>query len=63
MYFRNHTGGEMIQVNSQAISDDVRKQLYHHTDSMMCCTIKMNVSFCMLLLQDELEAEPEELEE
>ena len=52
----------MIQVNSQAISDDELKQLYHHTDSIMCCTIKMNVSFCMLLLQDKLEAELEELE-
>uniref|UniRef100_A0A3Q7I462 Uncharacterized protein n=1 Tax=Solanum lycopersicum TaxID=4081 RepID=A0A3Q7I462_SOLLC len=39
----NHTGGKILQVNSHAISDDVRKQLYHHTDSIMCCTIKMNL--------------------
>lgn len=50
----------MLQVNAQAVGDDVLKQLYHHTDSIMCSSIKRNVCFGVLLLQDELKAELEE---
>ncbi|XP_049383464.1 homeobox-leucine zipper protein ATHB-14 isoform X1 [Solanum stenotomum] len=42
--YKNHTGGELLQVESQAAGDAVLKQLWHHTDSIMCCSVKMNDS-------------------
>ncbi|KAI3466870.1 hypothetical protein Pfo_023533 [Paulownia fortunei] len=38
-----HTGGELFQVDSQ-VGDAVLKQLWHHTDAIMCCLVKMNAS-------------------
>ncbi|XP_041991049.1 homeobox-leucine zipper protein ATHB-14-like [Salvia splendens] len=38
-----HTGGELLQADSQA-GDAVLKQLWHHSDAIMCCTVKMNAS-------------------
>ncbi|KAM3361720.1 homeobox-leucine zipper protein ATHB-14 isoform X1 [Capsicum galapagoense] len=42
--YKVHTGGELLQVDSQAAGDAVLKQLWHHTDSIMCCSVKMNDS-------------------
>ncbi|KAK4361375.1 hypothetical protein RND71_020327 [Anisodus tanguticus] len=42
--YKVHTGGELLQVDSQAAGDAVLKQLWHHTDSLMCCSVKMNDS-------------------
>ncbi|KAK4488118.1 hypothetical protein RD792_003860 [Penstemon davidsonii] len=41
--FRVHTGGELLQVDSQA-GDAILKQLWNHTDAIMCCSVKMNAS-------------------
>ncbi|KAA8514839.1 hypothetical protein F0562_018018 [Nyssa sinensis] len=41
--YRIHTGGELPRVNSQA-SDGILKQLWHHSDAIMCCSVKTNVS-------------------
>ncbi|KAJ8549294.1 hypothetical protein K7X08_033001 [Anisodus acutangulus] len=42
--YKVHTGGELLQVDSQAAGDAVLKQLWHHSDSIMCCSVKMNDS-------------------
>lgn len=49
LYFRVHTGGDLFQVDSQA-GDAVLKQLWHHSDAVMCCSVKMNVSTQLLHL-------------
>lgn len=41
--YRIHTGTELLRVESQA-SDAVLKQLWHHTDAIMCCSLKTNAS-------------------
>ncbi|XP_012827547.1 PREDICTED: homeobox-leucine zipper protein ATHB-14 [Erythranthe guttata] len=41
--FSVHTGGELLQPDSPA-GDAVLKQLWHHTDAIMCCSVKMNAS-------------------
>ncbi|KAL6500600.1 Homeobox-leucine zipper protein ATHB-14 [Orobanche hederae] len=41
--FSTHTGGELVQVNSPA-GDAVLKQLWRHSDAIMCCSVKMNAS-------------------
>lgn len=41
--FSVHTGGELLQADSPA-GDAVLKQLWHHSDAIMCCSVKMNVS-------------------
>ncbi|KAH6830717.1 Homeobox-leucine zipper family protein / lipid-binding START domain-containing protein [Perilla frutescens var. hirtella] len=38
-----HTGGELLQADSPA-GDAVLKQLWHHSDAIMCCSVKMNAS-------------------
>ncbi|KAH6790162.1 Homeobox-leucine zipper family protein / lipid-binding START domain-containing protein [Perilla frutescens var. frutescens] len=38
-----HTGGELLQADSLA-GDAVLKQLWHHSDAIMCCSVKMNAS-------------------
>ncbi|KAK6154831.1 hypothetical protein DH2020_009079 [Rehmannia glutinosa] len=38
-----HTGGELFHADSQS-GDDVLKRLWHHTDAIMCCSVKMNAS-------------------
>ncbi|KAH6793161.1 Homeobox-leucine zipper family protein / lipid-binding START domain-containing protein [Perilla frutescens var. hirtella] len=38
-----HTGGELLQSDSPA-GDAVLKQLWHHSDAIMCCSVKMNAS-------------------
>lgn len=47
LYFRVHTGGDLFQVDSQ-VGDAVLKQLWHHSDAIMCCSVKMNVSILLL---------------
>ncbi|CAN4081953.1 unnamed protein product [Withania somnifera] len=42
--YKVHTGRELLEVDSQAAGDAVLKQLWHHTDSIMCCSVKMNNS-------------------
>ncbi|KAK6150140.1 hypothetical protein DH2020_017665 [Rehmannia glutinosa] len=37
-----HTGGELVPADSPG--DAVLKQLWHHTDAIMCCSVKMNAS-------------------
>ncbi|KAL2524403.1 Homeobox-leucine zipper protein ATHB-14 [Abeliophyllum distichum] len=41
--YRMHTGGEFLQIDSEA-GDAVLKQLWHHSDAIMCCSVKMNAS-------------------
>ncbi|XP_055804750.1 homeobox-leucine zipper protein ATHB-14-like isoform X2 [Solanum dulcamara] len=41
--YRVHTGGDLFQVDSRA-GDAVLKQLWHHSDAIMCCSVKMNAS-------------------
>lgn len=41
--FRVHTGGELLQADSSA-GDAILKQLWHHSDAIMCCSVKANVS-------------------
>ncbi|KAL0442448.1 UNVERIFIED_CONTAM: Homeobox-leucine zipper protein ATHB-14 [Sesamum latifolium] len=41
--YRVHTGGELLQADSPA-GDAVLKQLWHHTDAIMCCSVRMNAS-------------------
>ncbi|XP_073314103.1 homeobox-leucine zipper protein ATHB-14-like [Primulina huaijiensis] len=38
-----HTGAELFQPECSS-GDSVLKQLWHHTDAIMCCSVKMNVS-------------------
>ncbi|XP_021657818.2 homeobox-leucine zipper protein ATHB-14-like isoform X2 [Hevea brasiliensis] len=41
--YRIHTGGDLIRVESQA-GDALLKQLWHHSDAIMCCSLKTNAS-------------------
>ncbi|KAJ6423675.1 hypothetical protein OIU84_024617 [Salix udensis] len=41
--YRIHTGGELFRVESQA-GDALLKQLWHHSDAIMCCSLKTNAS-------------------
>ncbi|KAL0398264.1 UNVERIFIED_CONTAM: Homeobox-leucine zipper protein ATHB-14 [Sesamum radiatum] len=41
--YRVHTGGELLQADAPA-GDAVLKQLWHHTDAIMCCSVRMNAS-------------------
>ncbi|KAG6691863.1 hypothetical protein I3843_10G082800 [Carya illinoinensis] len=40
--YRVHTGGELFQVDTQA-GDAILKQLWHHSDAILCCSVKTNV--------------------
>ncbi|TXG48117.1 hypothetical protein EZV62_027411 [Acer yangbiense] len=39
--YRIHTGGELLRVESPA-GDALLKQLWHHSDAIMCCSLKTN---------------------
>ncbi|XP_041025676.1 homeobox-leucine zipper protein ATHB-14-like [Juglans microcarpa x Juglans regia] len=41
--YRVHTGSELFQVDSQA-GDAILKQLWHHSDAILCCSVKTNAS-------------------
>ncbi|XVF75066.1 hypothetical protein PTKIN_Ptkin13bG0158700 [Pterospermum kingtungense] len=41
--YRIHTGGELLRVDSEA-GDALLKQLWHHSDAIMCCSLKTNAS-------------------
>ncbi|KAG2684627.1 hypothetical protein I3760_10G084500 [Carya illinoinensis] len=41
--YRVHTGGELFQVDTQA-GDAILKQLWHHSDAILCCSVKTNAS-------------------
>ncbi|XP_044507645.1 homeobox-leucine zipper protein ATHB-14-like [Mangifera indica] len=41
--YRIHTGGELFRVDTQA-GDALLKQLWHHSDAIMCCSLKTNAS-------------------
>ncbi|XP_073129312.1 homeobox-leucine zipper protein ATHB-14-like [Henckelia pumila] len=38
-----HTGAELFEPESSS-GDAILKQLWHHTDAIMCCSVKMNAS-------------------
>ncbi|EEF39225.1 conserved hypothetical protein [Ricinus communis] len=42
-YLVIHTGGELFRVDPQA-GDALLKQLWHHSDAIMCCSLKTNAS-------------------
>lgn len=39
---RVYTGGELLRSDSQA-GDAVLKLLWHHSDAILCCSVKSNV--------------------
>ncbi|KAK9268159.1 hypothetical protein L1049_010601 [Liquidambar formosana] len=41
--YRIHTGGDLLRVDSQT-GDAVLKQLWKHSDAIMCCSVKTNAS-------------------
>ncbi|KAL4386411.1 hypothetical protein GQ457_09G000480 [Hibiscus cannabinus] len=41
--YRIHRGGELLRADSQA-DDALLKQLWHHSDAIMCCSLKTNAS-------------------
>ncbi|KAK7246140.1 hypothetical protein RIF29_41000 [Crotalaria pallida] len=41
--YRIHTGAELFRVESTS-GDGILKQLWHHSDAIMCCTVKTNAS-------------------
>ncbi|KAK4751182.1 hypothetical protein SAY87_004664 [Trapa incisa] len=41
--YRIYTGGELLQSDSQA-GDGVLKQLWHHSDAILCCSMQTNAS-------------------
>ncbi|POO00969.1 Octamer-binding transcription factor [Trema orientale] len=41
--YRIHTGGDIFQVDSPS-GDAVLKRLWHHSDAIMCCSVKTNAS-------------------
>ncbi|XP_015882797.3 homeobox-leucine zipper protein ATHB-14 isoform X1 [Ziziphus jujuba] len=41
--YRIYTGGELVHVDSQS-GDAVLKQLWNHSDAIMCCSVKTNAS-------------------
>nr|BAQ19376.1 phabulosa [Sarracenia purpurea] len=42
--YRSHTGGELLRVDAQRGGDAILKQLWHHADAIMCCSVKSNAS-------------------
>ncbi|CAJ1962970.1 unnamed protein product [Sphenostylis stenocarpa] len=42
--YRIHTGTELFRVESTAGGDAILKQLWHHSDAIMCCSVKTNAS-------------------
>ncbi|XP_057462477.1 homeobox-leucine zipper protein ATHB-14-like [Actinidia eriantha] len=42
--YRIHTGGELLRVDSTQMGDTVLKQLWHHSDAILCCSVKLNAS-------------------
>ncbi|XP_065846929.1 homeobox-leucine zipper protein ATHB-14-like [Euphorbia lathyris] len=41
--YRMHTGAEVFRVDPEA-GDGLLKQLWHHSDAIMCCSLKTNAS-------------------
>uniref|UniRef100_A0A5B6YRS8 Putative homeobox-leucine zipper protein HOX32 n=1 Tax=Davidia involucrata TaxID=16924 RepID=A0A5B6YRS8_DAVIN len=41
--YRIHTGGELLRIDS-LVGDAVLKQLWQHSDAIMCCSVKTNAS-------------------
>ncbi|KGN65925.1 hypothetical protein Csa_023222 [Cucumis sativus] len=41
--YRIHSGAELFQVESQS-GDAILKQLWHHSDTILCCSVKTNAS-------------------
>ncbi|XP_019419795.1 PREDICTED: homeobox-leucine zipper protein ATHB-14-like [Lupinus angustifolius] len=41
--YRIHTGAELFRVESTS-GDAILKQLWHHSDAIMCCSVKTNAS-------------------
>ncbi|KAG8652130.1 hypothetical protein MANES_06G055000v8 [Manihot esculenta] len=41
--YRIHTGGDLFRVDSQ-VGDALLKQIWHHSDAIMCCSLKTNAS-------------------
>ncbi|OMO83262.1 hypothetical protein CCACVL1_11477 [Corchorus capsularis] len=41
--YRIHTGGELLRADSQA-GESLLKQLWHHSDAILCCSLKTNAS-------------------
>lgn len=41
-FSRFHTGMELLRLDSQA-GDSLLKTLWHHSDAIMCCSMKTNV--------------------
>lgn len=41
--YRLHTGAELLQVDSHC-SDAILKRIWHHSDAIMCCSVKANAS-------------------
>ncbi|TYG97032.1 hypothetical protein ES288_A10G004700v1 [Gossypium darwinii] len=41
--YRIHTGGELLRADSQS-GDALLKQLWNHSDAIMCCSLKTNAS-------------------
>ncbi|KAK8618213.1 hypothetical protein V6N13_132214 [Hibiscus sabdariffa] len=41
--YRIHTAGQLLEADSQA-GDALLKQLWHHSDAIMCCSLKTNAS-------------------
>ncbi|CAI9089632.1 OLC1v1024241C2 [Oldenlandia corymbosa var. corymbosa] len=41
--YRLHTGGELLHVESHG-NDHILKQLWQHSDAIMCCSVKSNAS-------------------
>lgn len=46
--YRMHTGSELFRTESSA-SDAILKQLWHHSDAILCCSVKTNVITCYAL--------------
>lgn len=44
---RVYTGGELLRSDSQT-GDTVLKQLWHHSDAILCCSMQTNVILQML---------------
>ncbi|KAI3974032.1 hypothetical protein MKX01_026429 [Papaver californicum] len=42
--YRFNTGMELLLADSQASGDSLLKSLWHHTDAIMCCSMKSNAS-------------------
>ncbi|XP_008794452.2 homeobox-leucine zipper protein HOX32 [Phoenix dactylifera] len=43
--YRFHTGVELLRADSQAGSDSLLKLLWHHSDAIMCCSLKSSPVF------------------